>query len=386
SNLGPNPLFLQAFVSDGATNLQETRFTNSTFDEQWAIIESSTDITAVLAAAYKAQQIWWQEQPKVVMYNNELTTMYRTNKFMGQITVPGLGGFGYWSIAKMHLNEEFEGDNNYPDWPMGGTLFYGLPQPMGSQNTWWDNNAYTQAVLNMIEEGIGLRHPQDLSWMTGAALTTDHEILAPCNTADCVANNAEGGTRMIFGIRQGVKWHDGDPLTPEDVAFSFEKLYEEQAPNYYDGLTNFQGATYNDTHVTVYSNSSGLFEYDRMQIAVYKKDIWDNTPDDDPVNFLNSVPVGTGPYKWQSRTPGEFVVISRNEDYYLLPTPGDCPDCTPDTDITSDTVTSDTTPTDTTSVETTDDNGDGSAPGFEVLVTAFGMFAIGTIVIKRRRK
>ncbi|MHA2363762.1 MAG: ABC transporter substrate-binding protein [Candidatus Hodarchaeales archaeon] len=388
SNLGPNPLFLNAFTSDAIDNLEGTRWVNSTFDENWDIIESSTDLQAVLEAAYKCQQIYWQEQPKVVMYNNELTSMYRTNKFMGQVTVPGTGGFGYWSLAKMHLNEEFKGDNNYPDWPIGGTLFFGLPQPMGSQNTWWDNNAYTQAVLNMIEEGIGLRHPQDLSWMTGAAITTDHEILAPCNTADCVANNADGGTRMIFKIRQGVTWHDGDPFTPEDVAFSFDRLYEEESPVFYDGLTNLQATSYNDTHVTVYSNSSGLFEYDRMQIAVYKKDIWDNTPDDDPINFLNSVPVGTGPYKWQSRTPGEFVVISRNEDYYLLPTPGECPDCDEPTEptttepTTTEPATTDTTPSDTT----TDDEGNGAAPGFEVLVTAFGMFAIGTVVIRRRRK
>jgi ABC-type transport system substrate-binding protein len=171
----------------------------------------------------------------------------------------------------------------------------------------------------MIEEGLTQRHPQDLSWMTGAGLSTDHQIVAPCSTADCVANGADGGTRITWTIHQDVKWHDGDALTAEDVAFSYVKLYEAQAPNFYDGLTNLQAVTYNDTHVNVYSNSSGLFEFDRLQINVYKKAIWDNTPDDDPINFLNSLPVGTGPYKWQSRTPGEFIVLERNADFYNSP-------------------------------------------------------------------
>jgi ABC-type transport system substrate-binding protein len=389
TNLGPNPLFLNYFTSDSIDNLEGCRWFNSTYDAQWDIIESSTDIQAVLAAAYYAQQIYWQEQPKVVMYNNELTSMYRTNKFMGHVTRPGTGAFGYWTKVKMHLNEDFKNDNNYPDWPLGGTLFHGLAQPMGSQNSWWDANAYTGAVLEMIEEGLTARHPQDLSWMKGAGLSSDHVITAPCTSADCVANDADGGTRVTWAIRSGVTWHDGDPFTPEDVAFSYLKMFEEQAPNYYDGLTNLQTVTYNDTHVNVYSNSSGLFEFDRLQIPIYKKTIWDNTPDDDPVNFLNSVPVGTGPYKWQSRTPGEFVVVTRNEDYYLLPTAGVCPDCEEPTDTTpTDTTPTDTTPTDTTSSDTssTEEEDGGSAPGFEVLVTAFGMFAIGTVVIRRRRK
>ncbi|MHA2364414.1 MAG: ABC transporter substrate-binding protein [Candidatus Hodarchaeales archaeon] len=317
NNLDPNPVFLNTFVSDSEQNLQVTHWINSTYDNLWNIIENSPAVEEILEASYQMQRILWQEQPKVVIYINDLNSMYRTDKFTNQITVPGMGAYGYWSMIKMHLKEGFKNNNNYQDWPLGGTLFYGLPQPMGSQNTWWDRNVSTLNVLQLIEEGLTMRHPQDLSWMKGGGLSEDHEVISPCITQDCISIGAENGTKVTWKIRQDVQWHDGDPLTTEDIAFSYQKLYETQAPSYSDDLKNFKGVEYNDTHVMVYSTSSGLFEFERLQIKVYKKAIWNNTPGNDPFNFLNSVPVGTGPYKWQSRTPGEFVVLTRNNDYYF---------------------------------------------------------------------
>ncbi|MHA2364328.1 MAG: ABC transporter substrate-binding protein [Candidatus Hodarchaeales archaeon] len=319
SNLEPNPLFLQTLVTDSTQNIQVTHWINSTYDNLWNILDSSPDFEEVLEASYQMQRILWQEQPKVVFYNNEMTSIYRTDRFMNQITVPGTGAYGYWSMTKMQLNEEFKGDKNYPDWPLGGTLFYGLPRSMGSQNTLWDKGVTTNAVLQLIEEGLTTRHPQDLSWMEGGGLSEDHEVISPCTSQDCITNDAEDGTKITWKIRQNVQWHDGDPLTTEDIAFSYQKIVEAQAPTFYDGLKNLKGVKYNDTHVSVYSDSSGLFEFERLQIKVYKKAIWNNTPDDDPVNFLNSIPIGTGPYKWQSRTAEEFIVLIRNEDYYLNP-------------------------------------------------------------------
>jgi ABC-type transport system substrate-binding protein len=330
TNLEPDPLFLQAFTSNSESNLEQARWVNSTYDEQWDIISTNTDFNEVLAATYKAQQIWWQEQPKVIMYNNEYISMYRTDKFMDQILVPGEGSFGYWSMAKMRLLPEFYQDKNYPNWPFGGDLRYGVPQPMESQNSlhYFRNlfqiegyirfsNPYTLNVLGMIEEKLIYRHPENLTWLQGSGVAKSYNITAPCTTQDCVDADAEGGFKVIWHIRDDIKWHDGDPLLAEDVAFSFHMVY-----NYW--LINTSTKWHidfneSDKTVTVISNNTNLFELDKMAITIYKKSIWDNTPNNDPMNFSNDVPIGTGLYKWETRTPGEYIILERNNDYYLEP-------------------------------------------------------------------
>ncbi|MHA2366793.1 MAG: ABC transporter substrate-binding protein, partial [Candidatus Hodarchaeales archaeon] len=226
TDLGPNPLFLQSFTSNFEANLEQARWVNSTYDELWDIISSSTDFNEVLDATYKAQQIWWQEQPKVVMYNNKLTSMYRTNRFIDQVLVPGEGSFGYWSMAKVRLPLDFYQDENYPNWPFGGLLRYGLPQPMSSQNSLNDSaNYYTQTVLGMIEEKLIYRHPKNRTWVQGSGVAESYDIIAPCSTFDCIDAGAEGGFKVVWHIRDDVKWHNGDLLLAEDVAFSFQMLY-----------------------------------------------------------------------------------------------------------------------------------------------------------------
>src|SRR5690606_21924867 len=36
------------------------------------------------------------------------------------------------------------------------------------------------------------------------------------------------GTEFTFKLREGVRWHDGKPLTPEDVKFSFDAIFDEK--------------------------------------------------------------------------------------------------------------------------------------------------------------
>jgi ABC-type transport system substrate-binding protein len=93
AGLSPDPTFMQLFYSGAPVNQQRSRWYNKTYDDLWNIIDRSSDFDIVLAAAYKAQQMYWQEQPLVVMYNNELTSMYRVDKFDGFIIVPGTGAF-----------------------------------------------------------------------------------------------------------------------------------------------------------------------------------------------------------------------------------------------------------------------------------------------------
>jgi ABC-type transport system substrate-binding protein len=312
--------------------------------------------------------------------------MYRKDKFDGAVTVPGTGGFGYFSMVKMHLKDDFQGLDQYPDWPLGGTLYYGLPQPMGSQNTIWDSNAYTIAVMQMLEESTAARNPEDLTWQTFTTVSGWDQTSDYVNATLGVVQ----GTKLVWTMQDDLFWHDGEELTVDDLVYSYKLLAPVNftasgdidtdevmdndgfqqfivSPIYADAFKDIVAVhKLSDNSMEVISNKSGLFEFENLQTTIYPQHIWSNVAD--PLNAVNSNPIGSGPFKWLSRQPGEFVILERNADYKFAPEP------IPVTEG----------PGETTTTSGTTGEEPAGTPGFELLAAAFGIGAI-TIVSKRRR-
>ncbi|KKK85712.1 hypothetical protein LCGC14_2770550, partial [marine sediment metagenome] len=152
NELEDNLTFLQLFNGHSDINRYHSRWFNSTFDAYWEVIESGTRFEEVLQAILKAQQILWQEQPIAVLKTGKTLSMYRTDKFEGFVLDKGQGVFTDWTTRKVHLKNTIENWQKYPQYPFGGTLVYGLMQPMDSTNSMNSNNAYTMRILDMIEE------------------------------------------------------------------------------------------------------------------------------------------------------------------------------------------------------------------------------------------
>ncbi|MFW9929677.1 MAG: ABC transporter substrate-binding protein [Candidatus Thorarchaeota archaeon] len=374
-----DPTFLSLFQSTGVNNEQFQRFQNSTFDADWLVVQDSSNFNDVLQASMNAQQILWQEQPLVVMYNNQYTSVFRTDKFEGFVTEPGRGA-GVW-ISGVHLKNTYENWQQYPDYPLGGTLVYGLSQPIATRNSMSPNgnDAYTQQTLSLVEDGLFTRNPETLDFMN-SSLAYNWTTVAPYTDPDL--NNCPGrciidGSKFTFNLLDGVTWQDGTPFTPEDVKFSFDTLISNQSVPYYDGLVNVwpERITTTAHSITIYSNSSGLFEFPNMGIGIYEKARWNMK---DPTTWDNPNPIGTGPYKWTSSVAGEYYLQTRYDGYYYTPTKTTFLHW----------FTSPTSPTTTSSSQTsttTTTSGGGPSPGFEVIATAIGIATLSIVVIKRRR-
>ena len=49
------------------------------------------------------------------------------------------------------------------------------------------------------------------------------------------------GNTATFNLRQGVKWHDGEPFTSADVEFTFGRLVGHPNVNQWNGVRHFLG-------------------------------------------------------------------------------------------------------------------------------------------------
>jgi peptide/nickel transport system substrate-binding protein len=123
---------------------------------------------------------------------------------------------------------------------------------------------------------------------------------------------SNGGKTLTFAIRQGVKWNDGQPFTPDDVAFTFNMLKN-------DAAVNLNGVKYGG--ISVSGNNVVLTfatpQFTNLQsiagTGMVPKHIWSSQAK--PESFADPNPVGTGPFKLGSFTPQGFTLV-KNPGYW----------------------------------------------------------------------
>jgi peptide/nickel transport system substrate-binding protein len=123
---------------------------------------------------------------------------------------------------------------------------------------------------------------------------------------------SNGGKTITFTIRQGVKWNNGTPFTPADVAFTFNLLKNNAAINF-NGLKISTVSTSGNTVVLTFPTA----QYTNLQsiagTAIVPKAIWSTVGN--PATYQDPNPVGTGPYMLGSFTP-QGITLKKNPNYW----------------------------------------------------------------------
>jgi microcin C transport system substrate-binding protein len=127
---------------------------------------------------------------------------------------------------------------------------------------------------------------------------------------------------VSFRLRAEAKWHDGTPVTVEDVIFSFEtlkKLSPQAAANYHHVT---KAAKTGDHEVTFTFDGAGNRSLPQVlgQLAVQPKAWWEGSDKDgkkrDPSSTTLEPPLGSGPYRIKEFTPGRSITYERVKDYW----------------------------------------------------------------------
>ena len=129
----------------------------------------------------------------------------------------------------------------------------------------------------------------------------------------------EENSTYTFHLEEGVKWHDGEPFTAEDVKFTIEAIMDpanesENAPNYED----VESITVIDDHTIEFKLSAPNVAFlDYMTMPILPKHLLEgeNMQESD---FFRA-PVGTGPFKLAKWDEGQQIVLEKNEDYFAGP-------------------------------------------------------------------
>ena len=119
-----------------------------------------------------------------------------------------------------------------------------------------------------------------------------------------------------FKLRKGVKWHDGNKLTAEDVKFTIDAIMdpdnESEIASNYEDVEKIDVKDDRTISFKLKDPNVAFLEY--MTIGILPKHLLEgkNMQEDD----YFKAPIGTGPYKFVSWDEGQSIVLKKNEDYW----------------------------------------------------------------------
>jgi len=198
-----------------------------------------------------------------------------------------------------------------PDAPKGGVL-----RLAGGEGTFDTVNLFTlKGIRYRGRAGSAMGLPYQ-TLMTGGADEPDSLYGLVAETADLAPDR----TSITFKLRPEARWHDGTPMTVDDVVFTFNTLTTDPGafPSYRIILRDVLGAE-------AISEDEVRFTFDPNAIAL--RDL-PNTVAGLPIlskahfdgrEFGETTfdpPLGSGPYRITEVSPGRSIVLERVPDYW----------------------------------------------------------------------
>ncbi len=175
----------------------------------------------------------------------------------------------------------------------GNEIIVGLAQDLGdSLDPYQMSSAGTREILTNVYEGL---YKPNSNGEYVPAIADSYEL-------------SEDGLLYTFTLKQNVVFHNGKSLTNEDIEYSFETCRETtldtSLPNFFDKATiNVNGK--GQVEVKLSEPMNDVIAFISLVYII-------------PADYHNQLtaPVGTGPFKFVSRSVQENVVLERFDDYY----------------------------------------------------------------------
>jgi peptide/nickel transport system substrate-binding protein len=163
-------------------------------------------------------------------------------------------------------------------------------------------------TLNQILEGLVRFRPGTLE-------------VEPCLASRMPEISADGLT-YTFTLREGVRFHDGTPLTAEAAAWSFHRQMRKDHPGRPPGaMFEYWSSLYQDVsdvratgpltlEIRLGRPNAALL----ASLAIFPAHL--NSPNSPAGEAMQRRPVGTGPYRFVSWSPNQAIVLEANPDYW----------------------------------------------------------------------
>jgi microcin C transport system substrate-binding protein len=248
------------------------------------------------------------------------------------LAAPALGGLGASAFPGAAAAQSSGAAKN---WKHGLSLFGDLKYPEGFKNYDYVNPAAPQggtvrqvafgtfdnfnSVVAGVKGSIAMGTELSIETLTTSALdevSTEYGLLAEA------VSHPDDFASVTYRLRANARWHDGKPVTPEDVIFSFN-AFKENSPQlgaYYRHVVKAEKTAEREIAFTF--DGPGNRELPQIvgQLPVLPKHWWEGV--DKSGNKRNVAQttleplLGSGPYRLKEFQPGRSLVYEKVADYW----------------------------------------------------------------------
>ncbi|WP_118135476.1 ABC transporter substrate-binding protein [Oceanicella sp. SM1341] len=251
---------------------------------------------------YRAQQIINEDQPYAFLVYPEKFYAYSGAVFDPATVTdqPGLGVKNFWTFIEITP----KGDQK--DLVMNSSNELNACNPFyisGAQDSWvteliWDR------VMRIGKDGL----PQ------------------PWAAESVVWNDA--ATECTITLREGMAWHDGKPVTAEDVVFSFTAPSQDNTAPMYKPFTDIiTGIEAPDARTVVMTldQPNAAFETSTLaKLNIVPKHVWEPLlatlkPGETAESITEESRIGSGPFRFVRWLPQQEIVLEANPEHWAPP-------------------------------------------------------------------
>jgi microcin C transport system substrate-binding protein len=187
--------------------------------------------------------------------------------------------------------------------PDTGTLYLEFSADPSTLNPITSSDAYASQVQAYVFSSLMDRSEDTFEWTP--ALAEKYSI-------------SKDGKTFTFTLRKGVKWHDGKPLTAEDVKYSFDVYFEGRfdSPQTRVYLEGIEGAKIVNENTIEFKTKQVYFKnFNTVAgLTIIPKHFYGVGDPKDPK--FNKQLVGCGPYKLETWEKGQKIVLTKNSDFF----------------------------------------------------------------------
>ncbi len=274
----------------GANNT--SRYVNPEFDDLADAQRREMDIEARREIVWQAQRILAEDIPRVTLYSRANVQTYDRTRFSNMVNMSGEGLFNEWSPMVM---EPVSDDYTVPI--VASNVNITNLNPFAARSVYdWRNLRLIYDKLVRLSPEVEPRPWAATGWQIVDDTTIDVEL------------------------REGMSFHDGRPVTVEDVVWSYQTwmdLPESYFASFTNPIASVEDVGNNTIRFVLEEPYAPFITTTLTQIPILPRHIWQDVGD--VTQYANETPVGSGPFQFVRFRTGEELVTERFDDYFEPP-------------------------------------------------------------------
>jgi peptide/nickel transport system substrate-binding protein len=289
--LEPN-IFLRTMLHSenaGWDSINVSGYQNLAYDKLADAQKVALDVRDRKAIVDFIQEFLYERQPHHAFMHHEILRAYNQKNFTDVLLAPGTGPWSFWT-----------------DWSA---------KPTGSRRVFRQGGPADFKTLNpimaqLITDQWLLEHIYDTLMRIGPDAKPQLWAASDFKWLD--------ETTIDVTLREGMKFHDGQPVTTEDVRFSFD--YNRKSAYLLSFLANLESVEItgeNKLRFKLKEPDAGFLFTVLCQAYILPKHIW--AAIDNPATFANDTPIGSGPFKFNYYRRDEELSLNAYKEHFAPP-------------------------------------------------------------------